>query len=285
MMPTSLRAFALVTLVASAACSDDGAASVEQASWTLTQIRPLIERDVKQVKDGLPQGADLLSRHLADDPGADPAELQRRIKAARENVQDLAFSKGTFFSFTTPDGTVLRSESDPDRLVEKNVLGPFPALKKALDPGAGVVFTSGEMEETRGVRTGPDLTWVAAHAVPAKEGAAPRGLFVTGWSFRAYAFYLEEAARRALSDEARKQEKNRTPVAYAYLARSGKVYGAPVSPDINAEALAKADVSAKAKDGPWRGTIPIDGRIFGVAAERVPELGEDTTLAVIATVY
>lgn len=286
MTSTTLRALGAMLVIAAPACSDDGVASKEQATLALTRIQPLVVRDVKQVMDGLPRGAELLARHLADDPGADPAELQRRIKAARENEPDLRVAKGTFFSFASPEGTVLRSEADPDRLVEKNVFGPFPALKKALETGAGAVVATGEMEEMRGVRTGPDLAWVAAARVPGKDGApAARGLFITGWSFRAYAFYLEEAARRALADEARKQEKNRTPVAYVYLARDGKVYGAPVSPEVNAEALARADVAARAKDGVWQGIIDITDRKFGIAAQRLPELGGDTTLAVIATVY
>jgi len=279
---------ATIAIVAPA-CSDDGAAAEEQAVWTLTQVHPLVARDVGQVRDGLPRGAELMAKHIADDPGADLAELQRRIKSARANVDDLSFSKGTFFSFTEPSGTVVRSEADPDRLVEKNILDAFPGLKKALEPGAGVVEATGAMEAMRGVRTGPDISWVAAHAVGPKpgspQGAPPRGLFVTGWSYRAYAFYLEEAARRALTDEARKQEKNRTPLAYVYLAHGGEVYGAPVSPDVNSDALRKLDVATRAKDGPYKGRMDITGRVFGVAAQRAPELGGDATLVVIATVY
>lgn len=266
-------------------CGDQGAEAESQATWTLTQIHPVIARDVGQVRAGLPRGAAALAKEIADDPAADPAGLQRRIKSARERDNDLNVSKGTFFAFATTDGVVLRSEADPDRLVEKNVLGPFPALKKALEDKAGVVEATGEMDEMRGVRTGPDIAFVAAAAVPGKEGAGPRGLFVTGWSYRAYAFYLEEAARRALADEARKQEKTKTPVAYVYLARGGKAYGAPVSPDVNAEAVAKADLAGKCKDGPWHGRIDITDRPFGAAAQRVPELGDDTTVVVLATVY
>lgn len=304
--PAALRSrfvgLAAAIAIVAPACSDDGAAAEEQAAWTLTQIHPLVGRDVAQVTNGLPRGAELLAEHLPEDPGADPAELQRRIKAARENVENLAFSKGTFFAYATPEGLVLRSEADPDRLVEKNVLGAFPELKKALEPGAGVVTTTGEMPEMRGVRTGPDTTFVAAHAVPATKPPAkgpaegepaaaapaasgPRGLFITGWSYRAYAFYLEEAARRALADEAKKQEKSRAPVSYVYLAREGQVYGAPVTPEVNAEAIARADLTGKSASGPYRGRLEITGRPFGVAAQRLPELGGDTTLVVLATVY
>ncbi len=278
----------VVTALPLAGCGDQSAEAESQATWTLAQIHPLIARDVGQIRVGLPKGAVALAKDLGDDPAADPAGLQRRIKGAREHTDDLNIAKGTFFSFVTNDGVVLRSEADPDRLVEKNIFGPFPALRKAVDAGAGVVETTGEMDEMRGVRTGDDIIFVAAHAVPSKEGAQgapPRGLFVTGWSYRAYAFYLEEAARRALADEARKLEKTKTPIAYVYLARGGKAYGAPVSPDVNAEAVAKADLAAKCKDGPWHGQIDITDRPFGAAAQRVPELGEDTTLVVLATVY
>lgn len=271
--------------VALMACGDQGAEAEGQATWTLAQIQPLIGRDVGQIRAGLPKGAAALGKEIGDDPASDPAGLQRRIKSAREHTPELNVAKSTFFSFATVDGVILRSEADPDRLVEKNVLGPFPALKKALEPGAGIVESAGEMDEMRGVRTGEDLIFVAAHAVPGKEGAAPRGLFVTGWSYRAYAFYLEEAARRAINDEARKQEKIKTPVVYVYLARGGKAYGAPVSPDVNAEAVVKADLAAKAKDGLWHGRIDITDRPFGAAAQRIPELGADTTLVVLATVF
>lgn len=279
--------FALISSVVlvAPACSDGGVESEGHAVYALSQIAPLVTRDVEQVRKGLPDGAKLLAKHLADDPGADPAELQRRIKSTRANVELLSVSKGTFFSFTTTDGVVLRSEADPDRLVEKNVLAKFPGLAKALSEGAGVVEATGEMDEMRGVRTGPDLTWVAAHSVPGKDGGAPRGLFVTGWSYRAYAFYLEEAARRALAEEAKKQEKTRTPLVYVYLARGGTVYGAPVSPEVNAEAIGKHDVAAKAKDGVYRGQIEITDRKFGLAAQRLPELGEDATLVTLVTVY
>jgi hypothetical protein len=286
--PWSAGAAAVAVVASSlslAGCGDQAAEAQSHAVWALTQIHPVVARDVGQIREGLPKGAAALAKDLGDDPAADPAGLQRRIKAARERTNELNVAKSTFFSFATVDGVVLRSEADPDRLVEKNVLGPFPTLKKALEPGAAVVEATGEMDEMRGVRTGQDTTFVAAHAVPGKEGGPARGLFVTGWSYRAYAFYLEEAARRALAEEARKQEKNKTPVAYVYLARGGKAYGAPVSPDVNAEAVAKADLAAKCKDGPWQGRIDIADRPFGAAAQRLPELGEDATLVVLATVF
>lgn len=281
----ALTSAIVASSLAVSACGDQGAEAQKHAVWALGEVHPLIARDVKQIREGLPKGAAALAKDIGDDPAADPAGLQRRIKAARERTNELNVAKSTFFSFATVDGVVLRSEADPDRLVEKNVLGPFPALKKALEQGAGVVETSGEMDEMRGVRTGIDTTFVAAHAVPGKEGAPARGLFVTGWSYRAYAFYLEEAARKALAEDARKQEKNKTPVAYVYLARGGKAYGAPVSPDVNADAVAKADLAAKCKDAPWEGRMEIEGRPFGAAAKRVPELGEDATLVVLATVF
>jgi len=283
------RLAAPVAIVASvmtlAACGDQGAEAEAQAVLALTQIHPIIARDVGQIRAGLPKGAAELGKHIGADPGDDPAGLQRRIKAAREHTPELNVAKSTFFAMATVDGVVLRSEADPDRLVEKNVLGPFPSLKQALAPGAGIVEATGEMDEMRGVRTGQDIIFVAAHAIPGDAGAASRGLFVTGWSYRAYAFYLEEAARRALADESKKQEKLKTPIAYVYLVRGGKAYGAPVSPDVNAEAVVKADLAPKAKDGPWRGRIEITDRPFGAAAQRLPELGEDTTLVVLATVY
>ena len=48
-----------------------------------------------------------------------------------------------------------------------------------------------------------------------------------------------------------------------------------------AEAIERLDPLAKAASGLWRGQVEITGRTFGVAAQRTPELAEDTGIAVM----
>lgn len=264
-------------------CEDLGKEAEEVANNVLTSIYPLIEKDVAQVRRGLPNAAVLLAKRLPDDAMAVPRETQEAIKAARENDEDLRLAKSTFFVFTSVDGVVLRSENDPDRLVDKNVFTAFPTLKTCIEK-PGVVETFGEMEEMRGVKRGIDTTWVIAHQVLGKDGKA-RGAFVSGWSFRAYAYYLEQQAKSFLLEEAKKTKSNKVPIAYVYLVKAQKPYGAPDSPEVNGDELVKSDLLKLAEAGRFRGQREITKRQFGVAAERSKELGDDAVLAVVASVY
>ena len=174
-------AHALVAL-SLAACDDGGKAAEQRATDLAAKLVPIVAEDAVEVRRGLPGGAAKLATLIDADPGANLAGLQRAIAGARASVHDLAVAKSTFFSFTDPSGTVLRSEADPDLLAHRSVLQAFPALKKALDPASGPVEVFGEMAEMRGVRTGPDEAWVVAHPVKDAKGALA-GLFVTPESF------------------------------------------------------------------------------------------------------
>ena len=101
---------------------------------------------------------------------------------------------------------ISRAPKDPDLLANHKVTTAFPALAKAADPASGLVEAYGEMEEMRGYQTGADQEWVVAHPVKSKEGKA-LGIFMTGWSFRRYAAYLQEQAKRDLSEAAEKEKK------------------------------------------------------------------------------
>jgi hypothetical protein len=195
-------------------------------------------------------------------------------------VPDLDVAKSTFFSLTDPFGIVLRSEADPDLLAQRSIIEAFPVLKKALDPESGNVEAFGEMSELRGVRKGSDVAWVVAHPVKGSAGAL-KGIFVTGWSFRRYAYRLEQQAKHDLLEATEKNDEKKVPLVYVFVLRGAKAYGAPVTPDVNAEALEQLDPLAKAKAGTWRGQLEITGRRFGVAIARTPKLADDTGVAVI----
>jgi len=98
---------------------------------------------------------------------------------------------------------------------------------------------------------------------------------------RRFAYHLEEMAKRDLHDEAQKNSDKSVPLIYVFAVKAGKAYGAPLTPDVNAEALDKLDVVSKTANGPYRGQVVITERTFGVAAQRTPDLGPDTAVAVL----
>ncbi|WP_437877349.1 hypothetical protein [Sorangium sp. So ce513] len=263
-------------------CEDDGKTSQKHAAELCAKLAPVVAEDVGQVRTGLPPGSEKLASLVDTDPGANLLGLQRAIAGARASVKELEFAKGTFFSFADPSGTVLRSEADPDMLANRSVLASFPELRKVLEPNSGVVEAFGEMQEMRGVRNGPDLQWVAAHPVRASDGEL-KGLFVTGWSFRAYAYRLQEAAKRDIAEITKRDGLKSIPLLYVFAWKGAKAYGGPVTPDINSEALEKLDLPAKTASGPWSGTVEITGRTFGVAAQRTPELAADAGVAALVS--
>jgi hypothetical protein len=282
MMRTELLAYAAAAslVVSVAGCEDSRAASEQRAADSVAKLVPIVKEDVEQVRRGLPQGSAKLGTLLESDPGQNLSGLQRAIQSARGAVKDLDVAKSTFFSFADVSGTVLRSEADPDLLAGKSVFAVFPELKKAADPGSGIVEVFGEMQEMRGVRNGQDAQWVVAH--PVKDaGGQVKGIFVTGWSFRRFAYHLEESAKRDLIDAAQKESKKKVPLIYVFAVKGKKAYGAPVTPDVNAQAVEGLDLVAKTASGPYRGSVDITGRVFGVAAQRTPELGDDAAIAVI----
>ncbi|MRG93456.1 hypothetical protein [Polyangium spumosum] len=286
-----MRSSSLASLIVPAAlvatlpaCEDNSKQQEQDAAYVLDKLVPLANEDAAQVRRGLPEGAKKLGEIVDADPGANLVALQKAVRGARASVKDLDIAKTTFFTFVDTTGIALRSEADPDMLAQKSVLSSFPVLKKALEPSAGVVEAWGEMQEMRGVRTGPDTQWVAAHPVKDKEGQV-KGMFVTGWSFRRFAYHLEEMAKRELIDRAEREKQKKVPLIYVFLVREGKAYGAPVTPDVNAQAVEGLDLANKTQSGPFRGSIEITKRSYGVAAQRMPDLGEGTILSVITSSF
>ncbi|MEJ7732326.1 MAG: hypothetical protein WKG00_24360 [Polyangiaceae bacterium] len=261
-------------------CPDGGKVSEEKAAQAAARVAPVVKADVEQVRHGLPEGAKKLGSLLDTDPGANPSGLQRSIGAARAATPQLDTAKSTFFSFADTTGVVVRSEADPDTLAQRSILVPFPALKKALEPSAGVVEVIGDMAELGGVRGKSDRQWVLAHPVKDAEGVV-KGMFVTGWSFRRYAYYLEEAAKREQHEDAQKRGEKSVPLLYVFMVHDKQAFGAPLTPPVDEQAIEKLDVVSKTSAGPFRGQVVVTERTFGVAAQRTPELGPDTAVAVL----
>ncbi|EYF03964.1 hypothetical protein [Chondromyces apiculatus] len=263
-------------------CNEDGKVAQQYATDITAKMAPILRTDVEQVRRGLPSGAKKVGEMVDTDPGADLVGLRKALESARASDKDLQVAKVTFFSFADPAGMILRSEADPDLLANKSVAATFPELKKAVEPGSGLVEVFGQMQEMRGVRNGPDEQWVVAYPVKAADGQA-KGMLVAGWSFRAYAYRLQEAARREAVTIAERDKLKLAPLLYAFVFKGPKVYAQAVTPDVNTEAVEKLDPVGKTASGPWSGTMELTGRTFGAAALRVPELAPDAGVVVLAS--
>jgi len=260
------------------ACEPSGKESAALASRTVTELAKASAEDVRELKSGLPLGAQELDQLLP--PGAiaelDARSAREALNKARSRVQDLRVAKSTFFALVAPSGVVVRSDGEQDRLVGKDLLAAFPELRGAL--GGGLVESRGSMAEAAEVRGKPDGQRVVA--APVGTGGQARGLYVSGWSWSAYAYRLENAARsraRAATDKGAK-----VPLLYVYVAVGRDVFGAPVSPDVNAKAVRDLDVVGKAKVGqPFTTEFELTGRSFGLAAVAVPELGPNVAIVLL----
>ncbi|MET0592034.1 MAG: hypothetical protein ABW133_04995, partial [Polyangiaceae bacterium] len=161
-------------------------------------------------------------------------------------------------------------------------IGAYPAMSKVLT--GEPLEMRGSMAEAAGARTGGDEQWVAAAPVRDPQGTV-RGIYATGWSMRRFAYHLEEALKHDLNAEAlRTGDKKlaKLPLLYVFVLAGGKVYGAPVTPLVNAETIEKLDLLGKTTgDAVYHQTIEITGRGFGLAARRAPKMGADIAVAVL----
>jgi len=238
----------------------------------------MAREDVREVRTGLPLGAAELVKLLPppDQGEIEPQVARESLEKARNKVQDLRVAKSTFFALVAPTGVVIRDDQQQDRLAGKNLLGAFPGLRPSLQ--GGYVETRGSMPEAAEVRGKPDAQWVAS--VPVRVAGATRALYATGWSWSAYAYRLENAVRSAARGAT--SEPQKVPLLYAYVIVAADVYGAPVSPDVNAKAIHEQALLGKLTgQEPLSMELDITGRGFGLAAELVPELGDKVAIAVL----
>lgn len=278
---SSVAAFASAAsfaLVAAVGCEKSSKISVEHAKAHVVLLEKTTASDVAEVRSGLPEGAKHLETFFkkATLSQEDAQDARAALERARDDVQDLRVAKSTFFAVATADGTVLRNDRDQDLMAGKNLFASFPALKTAID--GRYVETRGSMPEAAGVRGSPDGQWVAAIGV--KVDGVTKGLYATGWSWSAYAYRLENAVRTAVRGELKDQEK--MPLVYVYVLVDKSVFGAPVSPHVNAEAIAQIDPMSRARPGtPFIAEVTITDRDFGLAVLITPSLGERVGVAVL----
>ncbi len=231
--------------------------------------------DVREVRSGLPLGADELAKNLPAEGEIDAQTAREALERARNKVQDLRIAKSTFFALVATNGVVIRDDQQQDRLARKKIFPAFPGLPMA---SVGYVETRGSLPEAAEVRGRPDGQWIAGVGVGPK--AARRAIYVTGWSWSAYAYRLENAVRSAARSAATNPGKE--PLLYAFVLVGDDVYGAPVSPDVNLKAVHDhVRVSELRAGTPFSAELEITGRGFGLAAELAPDLGGKVAVAVL----
>jgi len=278
-----LAVFWSVAAALGSGCTDSSKVSERKAVEHAGRLAKLADDDVEEVKRGLPRGAKALGQ-LWDgnaDPHADPGAVRRALDRVRGEDRDLEIAKSTFFALTDDKAVVMRSDQAPDQLAGKNLATAYPSIVKALSGES--VETIGSLAENAGARAGEDQQWVAAAPVRDRSGVV-RGVYATGWSFRRFAYHLEETLKHDFYDEALKAHDTRfkLPLFYVFVFVGPKAYGAPVTPLVNAQTLEGLDLPAKTADGAtFHQRIEITGRVYGVAAKRVPKLWPDAGVAVI----
>jgi hypothetical protein len=276
----SFLALALLVALAAAGCKDKGKQSAEEARANVRALVTLAEKDVGEIERGLPEGGKKMAALLGkDDPKANAPQVRSALLKMRQQVPDLGVAKSTFFAFTDDKGIAIRNDLEQDTMAGKDVASAYPDLKKAL-AGEAYVATQGQFPGAPNP-AGPDKEWVAGVPVKREDGSL-MGLLVTGWTYRRFAYHLQESLKRDLQDEImRSGEKGKLPVLYVFLFDASAVYGARGTPPVNEKALADQNLVDKTKAGPADGTITITDRAFGWAAARVPKLGTDVGIVVL----
>lgn len=277
MTPLTRTALCAVLTLSLPACDGDKKLSQSKAAEHVASLVETATGDVQEIKNGLPEGAKHLAKLFegAAAPKDDLPAVREALDKARNKVQDLRVAKSTFFALVDDQGTVLRNDQDQDLMAGKNAFQSFPGLKAALD--GKYVETRGSMPEAAKVK-GTDGQWVAA--APIQVGDKTRALYATGFSWSAYAYRLENSLRSSVRSSMPANKKE--PLIYVYVVVDKQVFGAPVSPEVNAQAIATGDPLAKAQgDAVFSSVIEITGRDFGLGIKRAPALGAEVAVAVL----
>jgi hypothetical protein len=269
-----------LALSLSLACENKARVSAEHAREHAAHLVKTANEDLREVRSGLPLGSQHLARLFKGPkaPAEDPRAAEDALENARNRVQDLRTAKSTFFAVVGESGLIIRNDLEQDAMAGKNVFAPYPGLKAALS--GKYTEARGSMPEASGIKGRPDAQWVAA--APIDVDGKARGLYVTGWSWSAYAYRLENALRGELRSALGEHDK--LPLVYVFMVVDDAVYGAPMSPDVNIQEIKKLDVLSKAKGAePFSAELDITGRAFGLAARELSEFGPKVALVVLRT--
>jgi hypothetical protein len=273
---TGLICVALVMSVVGPSCTDKAKVSEKEANANVDAVVAIADTDVGQIERGLPLGAAKLSTLWAK--GADPRQDLHAVRSAlarmRREIPDLLVAKSTFFAVADAQGVAIRNDLEEDAMAGTALLPLFPDLAKA--EAGGYVATTGAFPGPP-LPSGPDKDWLAAVPIKKDDGAVG-GILLTGWTFRRFAFHLQEQLEH---DLAQAQGNMKLPVVYVMVFDKTGVYGPSQTPQVNQKAIADLDPVAKTASGRAHGTLTITDRDFGWVAARLPKLGADIGVAVL----
>lgn len=279
--PRHERRWALLLLLVALlmGCEGTNQETVAKALSHARRLADTAKRDVTEVRQGLPRGAEEMAKLWSGEanPLGDPEAARRLLTRTQSKVQDLRVAKSTFFALATLDGTVIRNDREQDRMAGRPLFPAFPELARAVN--GDYVEALGALPEAHGVKGKPDAEWVAAKGV--RVGEAVQALYVTGWAWSSYALRLEFALRGEVERELRDKKQN-VPLLYVFVVVGKEVYGTPESPEINARTIGEqAPLQHLAADGSFSTLIDITGRRFALAVQPVPELAPQVGIAVL----
>ena len=272
--------FALLLLSCAllASCKDQAKVSASLAVSDVAQLVDLVDKDLGEIEQGLPEGAKRLAPLVANgaDPKQDIAGVRRALLRMRRDVPNLNIAKSTFFALADSDGLAIRNDLEEDVMAGQNLFAVFPDLTKAKQD---YMATTGAFPNAS-TKNGPDKDWVAALPVKREDGSAG-ALLVTGWTYRYFARHLQESLKDRLVEQAKKEGDTKLPVFYVGVFDKSGVYCAPLTPQVDEQALGAQDLPSNTANGVQRGTLTITDRAFGFAAQRTPKLAPDTGIVVL----
>jgi hypothetical protein len=212
--------------------------------------------------------------------GPDPETAREGLKKARSKVQELRMAKSTFFALADANGSILRSDQEQDNLVGKRLFPAYAELSRALQ--GKYTEARGALPEAAGIRNRKDGQWVAA--APVLVDGSVRALYVTGWSWSAYAYRLQFKLRGEI--EATRAQGQNPPLVYVLLVVGDEVF-AWDAPEVDARAVAdlkpwSALTGALANgEGVYTQVVTVEDTKFGLALKAVPALGPRVAIAVL----
>lgn len=271
-MRSLVVAAALALLVL--ACKDKGELSTARAAEHASTLAARVAADVDGIDQGLSAAAAEIGEAFApgkDDPRSDVNAMHDLLVRARAHQKALDAATD-FLAFTTPEGKVLRNDLVVDEMEGQDFAASFPGLRGLTGP----------LEQIGSIAAAPgDDTWIDALPVRSKTGDIV-GLLVAGMSFRRAAGRLADGLRKDLFAEiAGGPHPDEPPVFYVAIFDAHGAFPAPLTPALDEKTLRELDLVDKTARGPWKTTMPLSGRPFGVAATRTPKLGADAGVVVM----
>jgi hypothetical protein len=262
--------------VSAAGCTDKAKASEKEARAEIDPLAKVADDDAGQVERGLPAGAQKLAALWAKggDPHQDLPAVRSQLLKIRRDVPDLTVAKSTFFALADDKGIAIRNDLEEDAMAGKNLIQIFPELAKAV---AGSYVTTTGAFPGPPLPSGPDKDWIAAAPIKKDDGSVG-GILVTGWTYRRFAYHLQEQLRHDMQEKA---GTGQIPVLYVMVFDKTGAYGARATPAVNEKAMGDLDLVGKTAGGGASGTIEITDRAFGWAAARVPKLGADSGIVIL----